>query len=59
MARRSPEIVETVVADIVDKETFQLDCAMLWAEVFGSEASITGDDAAATIPEFERHIRAQ
>jgi hypothetical protein len=51
--------VETVVTEIVNQDTFQLDCATLWAEVFGSESAITGNDAAAKILEFERHICAQ
>jgi formylmethanofuran dehydrogenase subunit E-like metal-binding protein len=59
MAGRCPEIVETAVAEIVDVETFQLDCTTLWAEVFSSEAAITGDYVTAKIPEFARHIRAQ
>jgi hypothetical protein len=59
MARRSLEIVVTVVAEIIDEEIFQLDCAMLWTEVFNSQAAITGVDTATKIPEFERRIRAQ
>jgi hypothetical protein len=58
-AQRSVEIVDTVVVEIVDEETLQLDCAMLWAEVFSPMATITEDDMAAKIPELERCIRAQ
>jgi hypothetical protein len=59
MARRAPEIVETVVTEIVDKETFPVDCTTLWAVVFGSEMAIRWVDAAAMIPEFECSIHAQ
>jgi hypothetical protein len=59
MAQRFPEILETVVTEIVDKVTFQLDCTMLWAQVISSEAEITGDDTAPKILELERHICAQ
>jgi hypothetical protein len=47
MVQSSPEIVETMVAEIVNEESFQLDSTMLGARIFGLEAVITEVDAAA------------
>jgi hypothetical protein len=59
MVLRSPEIVETVFAEIVDEDTFDPDCESLLAEVFSSEATTMGVQLATQILEFEHHIRAQ
>jgi hypothetical protein len=52
-------MVESVVAEIVDEDTFQLDCASIWAEVFGSEATTMGNAVATMILEFEHCIYIQ
>jgi hypothetical protein len=59
MARRCPEIVETVVAEIVDNKTFQFDCATLWAQFFALGVTMAADEEVVNIPEFKRRICAQ
>ena len=46
------------VAEVVDEETYQEDCAEAWHEVFGDEVELHAIDIT-KIPEFERKIKEQ